>query len=138
DFKKFKNVKKYIAEIYGRIKPEGFSEYEAWFLVTNYGKQTETILENYARLDDKDKSVRMAKAELQFGIDYEMVQNPMDFFIRRTGRLYFDIDGMRHLIEPILEEFQRIFKVDEDQILVWREVLQNELEEHSNFTLQRV
>jgi glycerol-3-phosphate dehydrogenase len=138
DFKKFKYVKKYIAEIYERIKPEGFSEYDAWFLVTNYGKQTETILQNYSGLDDKDKAVRLAKAELRFGIDYEMVQNPMDFFIRRTGRLYFDIDGMRQLIEPVLEEFQGIFKVNEAQILAWREALQAELEVHSNFTLQRV
>ncbi len=138
DFKKFKNVKKYIAEIHGRIKPEGFSEYDAWFLVTNYGKQTETILEIYSGLADKDKAVRMAKAELRFGIDYEMVQNPMDFFIRRTGRLYFDIDGMRQLMEPVLEEFQSVFKADEAQIMSWREALQSELETHSNFTLQRV
>jgi glycerol-3-phosphate dehydrogenase len=138
DFKKFKYVKKYIAEIYDRIKPEGFSEYDAWFLVTNYGKQTETILENYSGLDEKDKAVRMAKAELRFGIDYEMVQNPMDFFIRRTGRLYFDIDGMRQLMEPILEEFKTIFKAEEAQIMAWREALQRELDTHSNFTLQRV
>ncbi len=138
DFKKFKYVKKYIAEIYERIKPEGFSEYDAWFLVTNYGKQTETILENYSGLDEKDKAVRMAKAELRFGIDYEMVQNPMDFFIRRTGRLYFDIDGMRQLMEPVLEEFKNIFKADEAQIMAWREALQRELDTHSNFTLQRV
>ncbi len=138
DFKKFKNVKKYIAQIHDRIKPEGFSEYDAWFLVTNYGKQTETILENYSGLDEKDKAVRMAKAELRFGIDYEMVQNPMDFFIRRTGRLYFDIDGMRQLMEPVLEEFKSIFKADEAQVMNWREALQSELDTHSNFTLQRV
>ncbi|MGB5369390.1 MAG: glycerol-3-phosphate dehydrogenase/oxidase [Flavobacteriaceae bacterium] len=138
DFKKFKNVKKYIVEIYERIKPEGFLEYDAWFLVTNYGKQTETILEIYSGLADKDKAVRMAKAELRFGIDYEMVQNPMDFFIRRTGRLYFDIDGMRQLMEPVLEEFKGIFKTDEAQILAWREALRRELDSHSNFALQRV
>jgi glycerol-3-phosphate dehydrogenase len=138
DFKKFKNVKKYIAEIYERIKPEGFSEYDAWFLVTNYGKQTETILENYSGIEEKDKTVRMAKAELRFGIDYEMVQNPMDFFIRRTGRLYFDIDGMRQLMEPVLEEFKSIFKADEAQLMAWREALKSELDTHSNFTLQRV
>ena len=80
----------------------------------------------------------MAKAELRFGIDYEMVQNPMDFFIRRTGRLYFDIDSVRDLIEPILQEFKAIYKVDDAQILAWRETLQTELEEHSNFSLERV
>ncbi|MDO6817914.1 glycerol-3-phosphate dehydrogenase/oxidase [Zobellia sp. 1_MG-2023] len=138
DFKKFKHVEKYIDEVYGRIKQDGFSKHDAWFLVTNYGKQTEMILENYAGVKDADIYVRMAKAELRFGIDYEMVQNPMDFFIRRTGRLYFDIDSVRTLMEPILEEFKSIYAVDDNQISAWREVLQKELDDHSNFTLDRV
>ncbi|MGB5817852.1 MAG: FAD-dependent oxidoreductase, partial [Saonia sp.] len=138
DFKKFKQVTKYIAAIYERIKPDGFTEHDAWFLVTNYGKQTELILEDYARLKDKDPYVRMIKAELHFGIDYEMVQNPMDFFIRRTGRLYFDIDSIRNLMDTVLEEFQTIFQLDEATVLSYREILQAEMSDHSDFSLERV
>jgi len=137
-FKKFKHVKKYIAVIHERIELEGFSEHDAWFLVTNYGKQTELILDTFATLKDVDKYERMAKAELRFGIDYEMVQNPMDFFIRRTGRLYFDIDSIRSLMEPILAEFKRNYGADEPQLLAWREELDRELDEHSNFSMDRV
>lgn len=137
-FKKFKHVTKYIAEVYDRMKPDGFTEHDAWALVTRYGKQTETILKTYKSVKDTDQYVRMAKAELRFCIDYEMVQNPMDFFIRRTGRLYFDIDSVRKLMEPVLEEFKAIYKVDDSQILEWRETLQAELDEHSNFSLDRV
>lgn len=136
-FKKFKQVKKYIEEIHDRIKQDGFSEYDAWFLVTSYGKQTEIILENYSLLKDKDPYVRLAKAELRFGVDYEMVTNPMDFFIRRTGRLYFNIDSVRSLMDPLLEEFEEIFKVGEDQLAAWRSTMVKKLEEHSNFSLER-
>ncbi|MFK5973672.1 MAG: glycerol-3-phosphate dehydrogenase/oxidase [Flavobacteriaceae bacterium] len=138
DFKKSKQVKKYIVAVYDRIKAEGFAEYDAWFLVTNYGKQTETILDTYTSLKDGDKYVRMAKAELHFGIDYERVQSPDDFFVRRTGRLYFDIDSVRTLMEPILDEFKVIFKVDTAKIDVWRAELLAQIEEHSNFSLDRV
>ena len=138
-FKKFKHVQKYISEIYERIKLNGFTEYDAWFLVTNYGKQAEIILETYATFDSTvDKYERMAKAELHFGIDYEMIQNPMDFFIRRTGRLYFDIDSMRSLIEPILQEFKVIYKVDDAQLSAWKEELLQEIDEHSNFSIDRL
>ncbi|KKM84648.1 hypothetical protein LCGC14_1297080, partial [marine sediment metagenome] len=137
-FKKFKYVTKYIADVYERMMPDGFNEHDAWALVTRYGKQTETILKSYTSYSDTDQYVRMIKAELHFCIDYEMVQNPMDFFIRRTGRLYFDIDSIRKYMEPILDEFETIYKVDEAQILQWRETLQAELEEHSNFSLERV
>ncbi|KSA13070.1 glycerol-3-phosphate dehydrogenase/oxidase [Maribacter sp. 6B07] len=137
DFKKFKHVKKYISEVYNNIKDEGFSKHDAWFLVTNYGKQTEKILELYATIVEADSYVRLAKAEVAFGIDYEMVQTPMDFFIRRTGRLYFDIESIRTLMEPILKEFQNKFGVSNDIVESWRTTLEEELKEHSDFSLER-
>ncbi len=138
DFKRHKEVKKYIAEVYERIRKDGFSEHDAWFLVTNYGKQTETILKTYAALKDKDARVRMIKAELHFGIDFEMVLTPMDFFIRRTGRLYFDIDSVRTMMNPILGEFKSIYTLDDTQIQQWKEALEHAIDEHSNFSLDRI
>jgi len=135
DFKKFKHVTKYIDALHARISVDGFSKYDAWFLVTNYGKQSETILETYASLSDKDAHIRLAKAELRFGIDYEMVQNPMDFFIRRTGRLYFDIDSVRQLLDPILQEFKEIFKLDDAQVAAWKAELETEIKIHSDFSI---
>ncbi len=137
EFKKYKDVKKYINDIYDRIKDDGFTKYNAWFLVTNYGIQTETILGYYSKRKIKDKEVRMALAELQFGIEYEMVQNPMDFFIRRTGRLYFDIDGVRKLMDPILAEFKEVYKVNDTQIADWKKELNSQIESHSSFTIDR-
>ncbi len=136
-FKKFKHVTKYIDAVFAKIRPDGFTKHDAWFLVTNYGKQTETILDIYKGIDGADNPIRMARAELRFGIDYEMVQNPMDFFIRRTGRLYFDIDSMRLLMEPILAEFKSIYKVTNKQLAAWKEELELELEAHSNFSLDK-
>lgn len=137
DFKKFKHVKKYISEIQERIKADGFTEHEAWFLVTNYGKQTDTVLELYANRKEMNSATRLILAELEFGIAYEMVQNPMDFFIRRTGRLYFDIESIRNYMEPVLKEFKSAYKIDEAQIVAWKEILENELKEHSDFSMER-
>lgn len=137
DFKKFKQVKKYINQIYERIEKDGFTKYNAWFLVTNYGIQTETILDYYAEQKGETNEIRLVLAELRFGIDFEMVQNPMDFFIRRTGRLYFDIDGVRTLMDPVLAEFKRIYKVDDSQLVNWKDELNAQIKEHSDFSLDR-
>lgn len=137
DFKKFKHVKKYINAIYDRIKIDGFTKHDAWFLVTNYGKQTEKILETYATIVEADKYIRLAKAELSFAIDYEMVQTPMDFFIRRTGRLYFDIDSVKILMEPLLKEFKNKFGTSDLIVEEWRATLLAEIKEHSDFSLER-
>ncbi|NJB71274.1 glycerol-3-phosphate dehydrogenase [Saonia flava] len=137
DFKKYKHVKKYITEIFERIKEYGFTEYDAWFLVTTYGKQTETVLEFFNSIKEKDIYIKMAKAELHFGIDYELVLTPMDFFVRRTGRLYFDIENIKKLIDPVLEEFKIIFKLEDSTIGVYKKELEETIEEHSNFSIRR-
>ena len=77
-----------MARVESKLEGDGFGTYDAWYLVTNYGKQTEWILENFRGLSDTDPHWRMIKAELLFALEHEMVHNPMDFLIRRTGRLY--------------------------------------------------
>ena len=79
----------------------------------------------------------MIRAELQFGIENEMVLNPMDFFIRRTGRLYFDIDSIRQYMSPILEDFKKAYGYDDEKISSFRESLEAELDSHSNFSVER-
>jgi glycerol-3-phosphate dehydrogenase len=95
-------------------------------------------LQYYAKQKEDDHVLGMAKAELKFTIENEMVQTPMDFFIRRTGRLYFDIDSIRSLMEPILAEFKTIYKLDDEVINSYRKTLEREMDEHSNFSLDRI
>ena len=105
--------------------------------MTTYGIQTETILERYAQLNSADPFERMIRAEAQFTIAHEMALNPMDFFIRRTGRLYFDIDSVRKFMEPVLEEFQTAYGYSSEEMDAFRAEMEGELKEHSNFSLDR-
>ncbi|SDQ10919.1 glycerol-3-phosphate dehydrogenase/oxidase [Flagellimonas zhangzhouensis] len=136
-FKKFKHVKKYIAEVLERIEKDGFKKYDAWYLVTTYGKQTETILELYSKIEGDSPKERMIRAEAQFAIAYEMAVIPLDFFIRRTGRLYFDIESVRNYMQVVFEEFQQAYSYSDTEMEVFNEKLEAELEEHSNFSLDR-
>ncbi len=137
DFKKFKHVKKYIAQLFDRIKDSGFTEYDAWYLVTTYGKQTETILEYYSAIAGSDVHERMIKAEAQFAIAFEMALHPLDFFIRRTGRLYFDIESVRKYKEPVFEEFQKAYNYSVEEMEGFAKELEAQLKEHSDFSLDR-
>ncbi len=137
EFKEFKHVKRYIEEVFTKIKEDGFERYDAWYLVTTYGKQTEKILEYYSELNDQDIFIRMAKAELHFSIQYEMTITPIDFFVRRTGRLYFDIDSIAHLQEAILNEFKTIFNLGSNQIKEYKNELELMVKDHSDFSIER-
>lgn len=134
DFKNYQHVTTYIQEIYNRIKHEGFSTYDAWYLVTTYGKQTEALLANYALLPHKPAHERMIRAEAQFSIAYEMARTPLDFFIRRTGRLYFDIESVRQYAEPVLQEFEQAYGYNEAHMHTFRRELKEVLESHAIFS----
>ena len=137
DFKKYKHVTKYIDQVLDNLKEDGFEFYHAWYLVTTYGKQTEAILERYANIKGKKPKERMIKAEAQFAMAHEMALNPLDFFIRRTGRLYFDIDSVRKYKEPVFEEFQKAYNYSAQDMEAFSKELDAQLTEHSDFSLER-
>ncbi|MEM9859188.1 MAG: glycerol-3-phosphate dehydrogenase/oxidase [Bacteroidota bacterium] len=108
-----KEVKVFKSSLVKRVQQYGFNEYIAFYLVSNYGKQSDTILSIFDGLNDKDIHQRFVKAECEFCIQQEMVFNLRDFFIRRTGRLYFDIDSVRTLKKVIADHMKAKFKWSE-------------------------
>ena len=136
-FKKYKQVKNYIATILDRIQDSGFTSQDAHYLVTTYGKQTQTILELYTQIRDEDPHRRMVRAEARFAIAHEMALDPLDFFIRRTGRMYFDIESVRKYREAVLEEFRTAFKYDGKAMEAMDRALDASLKEHSDFSRDR-
>lgn len=137
DFKKFKHVKKYIGKVQEQLQDDGFAKHDAWYLVTTYGKQTESILEMYSKIKGDKSKERIIRAEAQFAIAHEMALNPLDFFIRRTGRLYFDIDSVRKYKKPVFEEFQKAYNYSEEEMEAFSKELDAQLTEHSDFSLER-
>ena len=135
EFSKFKQVKKYIGEVAAQLEPEGFEHYNAWYLVTNYGRQTDEILKTYRKFKDADIHWRLMKAELHFGLAHEMVQNPMDFLIRRTGRLYFDIHSVRKYHGMVIDECAKKLKAGSKSKATWKAEIESQIERHSSFSL---
>lgn len=136
DFASFGAVRDYINEVSEQLASGGFEPYHGWYLVTNYGKQAGQILERFRQFDDQDPQWRLMKAELHFGLEYEMVHSPMDFFIRRTGRLYFDIDSVRTHLPAVIEECARVLEAGTHTKAAWKTEMEAQLELHSNFSLE--
>jgi len=89
-FKNFSEVKSYTDAIYNRIAEVDFTEKDAQYLVYNYGKQTDIILKKFDEFSNENQEEKMIKSEVWITINYEMTCTPTDFFMRRTGRLFFD------------------------------------------------
>lgn len=96
------DVKLYVHAIIYQLKPSGLSENTARYLVENYGRQAATILEQFSvRTTPEDADLRLLMAEAVYAAQHEMVVTLQDFFVRRTGLLYFDIQRLRKNKEAV-------------------------------------
>ncbi|MEL6255420.1 MAG: FAD-dependent oxidoreductase [Bacteroidota bacterium] len=94
-------VKSYIKKISDRLESYNFDNYVADYLVHNYGKQTDRIIDHFVDQEDHSE-YGLISAELWYGLNFEMVNAAMDFFSRRTGRLYFNIQSVKDHKEALL------------------------------------
>lgn len=73
------------------------------YLLQNYGSQAEAIINSLdGKISDKEKA--LAIAELQFSLSHESVFTLLDFFSRRTGRLFFNPKSIPPLLEAVADE----------------------------------
>lgn len=133
DFKKYKQVKKYTLKLTQKLKAENLTAYDAWYLVSNYGKQANQIWNIYNALEPGESKLRLGRAELQFTLQHEMVTNPMDFFVRRTGRLYFDIESIPYLWNGLKVDFKNALNASDEELDSYEKELNNLIKEHSKF-----
>jgi len=112
-FDNYQEVESYTDAIQNRIAEVDFDRKDAEYLVHNYGKQTDIILQKFDDLMHDNMQEKMIMAEVWFTINYEMTCTPTDFFMRRTGRLFFDAHSVNLYKEYVLELFKTHFSWDE-------------------------
>lgn len=109
EFSNGKEVNHYIGTIARKLNAFADAHAVASYLVHTYGKQTDKVLALMTTFPTHDSDAALALAELEFQIQNEMVLTPLDFFVRRTGMLYFNIHRLEKILAVVLTEFQRYF-----------------------------
>lgn len=97
------------------------------YLVDLYGDQSEVILSYAEQLPKNTSKVNLIKAELRFCIEREMVIHLSDFFIHRTGRLFFDIQSVKDNMKTVAGDMRywldwSMDKMNEEIALMEQEV----------------
>lgn len=95
----------------------GISEEEASVLVNRYGSEVGELYNIIRELKEKEGPAPdlplSLRSELLYVINNEMCLSPSDFFIRRTGMLYFDIGTVEKCRTTISACMQSALKWDE-------------------------
>jgi len=109
-------VETYIQDLQKRVIALGLAPYYGWYLATVYGKQAEIILTKLKDFKDNKPMIALARAEAWFGVHHEMVNRADDFFVRRTGRLYFDISSIHTIREAVFADLQKYLNWDANRL----------------------
>ena len=90
-------------------------EVYAEYLVSNYGRQSDDILTHYNE-GSMDAHKALALAELEFTLENESTYTLLDFFERRTGRLYFNINSIAMTKEVVAGRMKAFFDWSDDRL----------------------
>ncbi|GAA0499235.1 glycerol-3-phosphate dehydrogenase [Salinibacillus aidingensis] len=105
----------------------GLDEGVAESLVKRYGSNIDSIYDIYQNEQDTAKAENLdpvVYAMLRYGIEQELVYKPVDFFIRRTGALFFDINWVREHKDSVITYMAKQFTWSDDQKKEYTEQLE--------------
>ena len=125
-------VNNYIAEIEKKISPFGLEPYYAKYLVTNYGRHTDSILDQMQSYNDPIL-IALVRAEAWYCIKEELAFTALDFFNRRTGRLYFHLPSIHQVMDPVLKDFQNYLNWDDKRLAEEKAALEQAIQYASYF-----
>jgi glycerol-3-phosphate dehydrogenase len=108
----------------------GLSDQEAEQLIRRYGTNVDAVfaLIEQHRPDAEEASLPAALlAALVYSIEQEMTVKPADFFVRRTGALFFNMAWVRQWKKPVIAYMAARFQWTEEQIESFSEELNQQL-----------
>ena len=117
------NLKRFMAQAIEKGQSVGFSERQSRHLAALYGTNVDQV---FAIPFEAHTAIpRILYVKLRYAIDCEMVVKPTDFFVRRTGDMFFNIDNVNAGKKDVLDEMAIIFGWSDAE----RQQYEKELEE---------
>ncbi|KGR79665.1 glycerol-3-phosphate dehydrogenase/oxidase [Ureibacillus manganicus] len=115
-----KNFEDYIKNKAKVGESLGFSYEDAKALTAKYGTNVDDVF-IHAKNHSADLNLPLALyAELSYSIEKEMAYTPSDFFIRRTGMLYFDIATVEQYKSAVVDLMSNTIGYSDTEKLIYQ------------------
>ncbi|MFI8687154.1 glycerol-3-phosphate dehydrogenase/oxidase [Rossellomorea sp. NPDC077527] len=125
-----KNFQSFIDQKGGEAAQFGLTEAEGRKLAGMYGSNVDQLFKlahAYSGTTDEMSVPPYLYAQLIYAIQEEMAATPVDFFIRRTGALFFDREWVEKWKEPVIEIMSKLLNWNDEQKGRYTIELENEL-----------
>lgn len=116
----------YVEKMVKIGEAQGIKKEEASYLTHLYGSNVETV---FSYIQQAPATMdKIVYAQLMYSVEHELVVNPSDFFIRRTGDLFFNIDRVIKNNQIVIKWLAQTFGWTEEQQEVFAQQLADEIE----------
>lgn len=127
------NFKDYVANKSRTGIELGIPFDEAKKLVERYGTNVDEVFQYAKSVNTSEITIPLSLyAELLYSIYYEMAMTPSDFFIRRTGYLFFNIELVEQYREQIIEIMSNIIGYSDSEKVFYKMQLEQYIEDAKN------
>lgn len=111
-----KNFENYVNRKVQEGKALGLSTDVAHNLASKYGSNVDKLFAIAQLTNEKDLNMPLELyVQIVYSVQNEMVYKPTDFLIRRTGKLYFDINTVKQYKQAIIDELDKLLNYTAEQ-----------------------
>lgn len=116
-------------EIQNQLNKHSIDSVSANYLTTNYGEDSFSIIDLFVA----NKFTLFEEAEAAYVLKNELAQKLLDFYVRRTGRMFFWITTIPHSLNLVAEVFSKELKWSESQKQLEIQTVLNEIKARTFF-----
>ncbi|RPF54389.1 glycerol-3-phosphate dehydrogenase/oxidase [Aquisalibacillus elongatus] len=92
--------------------------------IKRYGGNVHKLIEYYTNAPEDLALARDVYAELTYSLEHELVYKPVDFFTRRTGALFFNIQWVQEHKEQVIDWMSEYLSWSEHELTQYQEELE--------------
>ena len=128
DFGGSENLLPFIEEKEQEATAYGLTKEEGRVLARRYGTNVDQVFEFAKEVENHDSVLPpFVYAQYRYALEEEMITKPIDFFIRRTGALFFDIEWVRQWQDPVIDQMAKDLDWTEEEKSMYKTELEIEL-----------
>ncbi|PID22703.1 glycerol-3-phosphate dehydrogenase [Sporosarcina sp. P3] len=130
DFIDDEALRKFIELQAARAPQFGLTTQQGARLASFYGRNSEKVFQFAHAISAEENNLPISlRAEILYGIHHEMVTSPSDFFIRRKGDLYFQIEVVESLATQVTDYMAKLLHYTDSEKSIHANDLKNAIAE---------
>ncbi|WP_301109651.1 glycerol-3-phosphate dehydrogenase/oxidase [Sporosarcina sp.] len=130
DFEDDLALQQYIDRQASRAEQYGLPSQQGARIASFYGRNSDQVFQLAHALSTETSSLPISlRAEILYSIQYEMATSPSDFFIRRKGDLYFQIEVVETFAERVTDYMGVLLHYTDNEKTVYLNELMNAIAE---------